>query len=249
MIIIIHLLFLLFFGCQSTSSSKQDKKEKITRNSHSNELQKVAIRPISLPSYPFKEHFSLITKGHFECKGSYLNPPISLEDGSMLFDCNGNKSHSLPIIDNEEWVCPLLLQLMNEIQSHFKRKVIITSGHRCPKHHLYLTKNKDHYSKHQIAAQCTFYVEGYEGNPEAILDFLFNRYKNNFQRFSGPTDVSLQPWTNNEIFIKLYNEKEGRDLDNEHPYPYLSIQVKREPTTNQRITYDNKIAYKSLKLF
>ena len=38
--------------------------------------------------------------------------------------------------------------------------------------------------------------------------------------------LAIEPWQNKEILIKLYQKDEGRDLDNRHPHPYISIQVR-----------------------
>ncbi len=56
-----------------------------------------------------------------------------------------------------------------------------------------------------------------------------------FQRWTrAGSDVAIYPWYNKEIFIKLYQATEGRDLDNSHPYPYIAIQVRWDRDRNQR---------------
>jgi len=255
-------LFLTFcFGC--TPSKKEDHKQffsKLHKTKQTILTKQQDIKPIKIslrqnkrPDYPFKEFFYEITKNHFECKGSYLNPPIKLESGEILFDCSGKKGHSLPFRktsgdDLEEWVAPILISLLNHIQNKTEKKVIITSGHRCPQHHRYVTKNQDLYNKHQIGAKVAFYVKGLEYDPNHILEIIFDFFKNDtFSRYTKETNVETKPWYNSEVYIKLYKSSEGRNVDNQHPYPYISIQVNKDRTTNQRISYDYKTAYKSLK--
>jgi hypothetical protein len=42
---------------------------------------------------------------------------------------------------------------------------------------------------------------------------------------------------NKEILIKFYMPNEGRNADNRHPFPYLSIQVRFDRETNMRVAY------------
>jgi hypothetical protein len=88
-----------------------------------------------------------------------------------------------------------------------------------------------------IGAEVDFYVEGLEKKPQDIVNLIFSFYKETpgyrgkddfeiFQRYDDDKHkTAIYPWFNKEILITLYNENEGRDFDNRHPYPYLSIQV------------------------
>lgn len=230
----------------------------ILRTSDSPSLIPTTLEPESLPTYPWessgKGKISPITKEYFRCRGSDLNPPIPiLKDGKVvenIFDCHGADSHSLPIRHEKEFIYPILIELVNEIQSATGKPVIITSGHRCPSHNRYVdAEAKNQASKHQIGAEVTFYVAGLEHNPEVVLNSIFAFYGSTpryasegkeytqFERYDKETDVSTKPWMNKEILIKLYMPHEGRNTDNRHPFPYLSIQVRFDRETNMRVAY------------
>ena len=92
-----------------------------------------------------------------------------------------------------------------------------------------------------------FYVQGMEQSPLEVIDLIFQFYKeqkgykesSDYQTFERRsvenTNVSTMPWSNKEIYIKLYKESEGRDFDNRHPYPYVSIQVRYDRDTKERV--------------
>ena len=230
----------------------------IFRTSDASPLIPAAIESEPIPSYPWegpkKGKISPITKEYFRCRGSDLNPPIPvLKEGKVvenLFDCRGASSHSLPIRHEKEFIYPILIELLNEIQSATGKPVIITSGHRCPTHNRYVDPEAAAMaSKHQVGAEAAFYVAGLEHNPEVVLNTLFAFYRSTpryasegkeytlFERYDKETDVSTKPWMNKEILIKLYLPHEGRNADNRHPFPYLSIQVRFDRETNMRVAY------------
>lgn len=133
---------------------------------------------------------------------------------------------------------------------------MITCGHRCPKHNSYADPSKENLvSKHQIGAEVDFYVEGMENKPLEVLEHLFTFYKetalyqgkrefDTFHRFKGKgARASTSPWFNKEIFIQLFQPDEERDLDNAHPYPYLSIQVRFDRDTEEQVAYQWKKAH------
>jgi len=214
-----------------------------------------------LPSYPWeaahKENISPITKEYFRCKGFTLNPPLPImKQGQLIeniFDCRG--THSLPIKHNQEHIYPILIKLLNEIQRKTTKPVIITSGHRCPQHNRYVDPSMNNRgSKHQIGAEVAFYVAGLENEPEKILDIIFQFYQSHphytaekssycvFQRYEKTTNVRTAPWFNKEIFVKLFLPDEGRNAENTHPFPYISIQVRFDQDTNMRVIYSEKEA-------
>ena len=193
-----------------------------------------------------------ITKEYFRCKGSSLNPPRqAYEKGEIIrtMDCGGAARHSLPVRNGKEFIYPILIDLMNFIQSKTGKRVVITSGHRCPEHNAY-SDPKGKHSKHQIGAEVSFYVQGLEDRPESIVKLIQTYYTDSpkyqgkkeyleFKRYEKEdSDVTTQPWYNKEIFIKLYKRKEGRDFDNRHPYPYLSIQVRYDSELQEKVIYD-----------
>lgn len=202
-----------------------------------------------------------ITKEFFRCKGSSLNPfRVSQEKEEIVryYDCGGSAKHSLPLRDNKEFIYPILIDLLNYLQAKTQKHVVITSGHRCPEHNSYVdSSSKNRYSKHMIGAEVAFYVQGLEERPEKIIELLKAYYKETpryqsksdyteFVRYEkDDTDVETQPWYNKEIFIKLFQAKEGRNFDNRHPYPYISIQVRYDFDTKERVNYSWDKAYKS----
>lgn len=205
--------------------------------------------------YPWEERWDgalpKITKEYFRCRGSSLNPmrTITNEKGETqrIHDCGGTDKHSLPLRDGKEFVYPILLELLNTIQSKTAKRVVITCGHRCPDHNTYADPSPaSRYSKHMVGAEVSFYVQGLEERPEEIvaliLDFYKNKYKGKkefeFQRYEkGDSDVSTPPWYNKEVFVKLYRKREGRDFDNRHPFPYISIQVRYDMDLNEKVIY------------
>jgi hypothetical protein len=258
----VHTCLLLSLALLLSGCSTKEKKTKKTRRGEyifrkQNEF--FFTPPPSSPTirkkYPWEDRYigelPRITKDFFRCKGNPLNPPIiQIREGKeslKYFDCQGK--HGLPLKDGKEFVYPCLLELLNAIQEKLGKKVIVTSGHRCPKHNLYVDHRPANWSsKHMLGAEVDFYVEGYEKNPLAIVAFIQKYYseaygqdKNytSFQRYEKEgLNVLTPPWYNKEIFIKLYLENEGRNCDNQHPYPYLSIQVRYDSAQDSKVTFD-----------
>ncbi len=206
--------------------------------------------------YPWKSFsgpLSPITKDYFRCRGSSLNPPIPiLQDGKIvnnIFDCGGADSHSLPLRYDNEFIYPILLELLNTLQRTIGKSVIITSGHRCPIHNRYVDSSiKNSLSKHTIGAEVNFYIQGMEREPHLIIACIEEFYKNHPRygndrkdyspliRYEKETDVSTKPWMNKEVFIKYYLPHEGRNGDNRHPFPYFSIQVRFDRERQLKVT-------------
>lgn len=259
------LLFLLFLiGCSSSddnsgnaSGTRYQKGEYLYRH-HNEHL--FAISPPQLASiepYPWEkgkvgEHLK-ITKEFFRCKGSNLNPPHAVQEKKEVvryFDCGGAAKHTLPLRDEKEFIYPILIDLLNYIQAKTQKKVVITSGHRCPEHNAYVDPSPENlYSKHMIGAEVSFYVQGMEELPELIVKCLqayfteTPKYEGKkefieFQRYEkDDVNVSTQPWMNKEIFIKLFKKDEGRNFDNRHPYPYISVQVRYDMDSKEKVIY------------
>lgn len=210
----------------------------------------------TIEPYPWEKdlvgNYPKITKEFFRCKGSSLNPlRIVQKEGDVgrYLDCGGIDKHSLPLEQDKEFIYPILIDLVNYIQVKTGKRVVITSGHRCPEHNTYVDPAPENrYSKHQIGAEVSFYIQGMEGNLETIVqlikDYYLERPEYNglkeyeeFQRYEGDTNVSIKPWMNKEVFIKIFGKKEGRNLDNRHPYAYISIQVRYDRDKGERVTY------------
>lgn len=249
----------------SCSGLEQSEKEKLRRqNLKAEEICRtkdstifVLEEPVSKDkvAYPWEEgaaqNLSKITKEFFGCKGSpHHLPKKGLKEGEMINDCEGSVKHSLPLIDGKENVYPILIELLNYVQKKTQKKVMITSGHRCPIHNLYVDSAKEaRCSKHMIGAEVDFYVKGMEDKPHKVIELIMQfykehpRYKNqkdfeNFTRFEKKTDVMTAPWCNKEVFVKLVKKSEGRNGDNNHDYPYVTIQVRYDRAKQEKVTYD-----------
>lgn len=163
----------------------------------------------------------------------------------------------MPLRAQQEFIYSILIDLLNEIQIKTGRRVVITCGHCCPEHSLYLDASPiNQTSKHLIGAEVDFYVEGLEKEPEKVVEIILAFYREQlkykglkeFQEFKryekGETNVTLLPWYNKEIFVKIFNETEGRDFDNRHPYPYVSIQVRYDWDLKEKVVYSWEKAFR-----
>lgn len=266
------LIPLLMAGCSGLEQSEHErirranaKGEYIYRN-HDEFLY-----PIQTPRHRVRElypwesalvgRYPKITKEFFRCKGSALHPPhADHRDPTRpinYFDCGGNQKHSLPLRHDKEFVYPILIDLLNYVQGKTGRRVVISCGHRCPIHNRYADSDPfNETSKHMIGAEVDFYVEGLEQRPEEVIVLLHQFYRETapykgkqefevFQRFDkSKTNVSIPPWYNQEIFIKLFKPNEGRDGDNRHPYPYICLQVRYDRDTHEKVIYQWEKAFK-----
>lgn len=232
-VFLMRLLFFLIF-LSSCQSELPHRKEKIYRKKNTYFYEPASPTPKNLFIYPWQEKttggYPRITKDFFRCKGSCLNQNIEIKNKdavSYISDCSGN--HSLPLKEGEEFVYPQLISILNYLQQTLEKKVIITTGHRCVKHNRYAdSRIYNCSSKHMIGAEVDFYVQGLEEEPLKVIETILKYYPNEqFTRQTKTTlDVRTEPWLNKEIFIKLYEKEEGRDIDNLHPYPYISIQLR-----------------------
>ena len=261
------LILAILWTLSGCSGLENSEKEKVRRRNCKGEYiyrsHNEYYYPISVPAhtprapYPWESESNLprITKEFFRCKGNPLNSPIvdatDPEHPTPYTDCDGCSRHGLPVIHGKEGIYPILLDLLNYLQKKTGKRVVVTCGHRCPAHNAYSdTAKENKTSKHQIGAEVDFYVQGMEDRPLEIIGLLMQYYQEtqfykgqkefiNFQRYEkDDTRVSTQPWMNKEIFIKLHQKTEGRDADNRHPYPYISIQVRYDRDRRERVLYD-----------
>lgn len=255
-----YLLFLLLLltGCaakdeEAETLRKLNQKGEFIYRKH-DEFLFVASLPTSVPQepYPWEKglvgNFPKITKEFFRCKGSNLNPVHIVqqkEEIARFYDCGGSEKHSLPLRDNKEFIYPILIDLLNYIQAKTNKRVVITSGYRCPEHNTYVDSTPENqFSKHQIGAEVSFYVQGLEDRPHTIVNLIKTFYadhpKKDFQEFKTydkPANTSTPPIMNKEIFIKIFKKSEGRNFDNRHPYPYISLQVRFDRDRNEKVIY------------
>lgn len=255
------LLWLLFIATSCRSDvDKTASGEYIVRHHDEYSLHLDPIKPKEAPNYPWQKEGVTkgITKEYFRCKGYSLNPPhVVMKDGKELtryYDCSGADKHSLPLRDGKEFVYPILIELLNHIQNSSKKSVIITSGHRCMAHQAFIDPSpKASNSKHMICAEVDFYVQGLEDHPQKVVQLIVDFYKGapkeyeTFQRFDKPTDVSTAPWMNKEVFVKLHKSTEGRNHDNHHTYPYITIQVRFDREKNEKVVFSPELAQKLLR--
>lgn len=262
---LILILFLLLVSCDSEPQSTRVspiKGEYIYRYRNDNEFQIDPMARVRKPTYPWADgregNIPRITKDFFRCKGCILNPVHIVakeKEAVRYYDCGGSQKHSLPLRDNKEFVYPILIDILNYIQEMTGKKVVITCGHCCPEHNLYLDPSiANQASKHMLAAEVDFYVQGLEQHPDKVIEIILGYYSDK-SKYKGLKDyqflrydkddkmnVSTKPWYNKEIFIKLYKKNEGRDLDNRHNYPYICIQVRYDEELKQRVNYNWKQA-------
>jgi hypothetical protein len=256
-------LYLFFFslflwGCSGLERSEYEEIRR--KNCTAEYIYRKAdqvLFPLAIPAstpremYPWEEVSSQvpkISKEHFRCRGSSAHPPKGTNE-KRVTDCEGK--HGLPMVHGREGVYPVLVDLLNYIQKKTKRKVVITSGHRCLVHNTYADSSRDSMaSKHMIGAEVDFYVQGMENEPMKVIEKIFQFYKENpgyrskkeyetFARYSKKISVSTTPWYNKEIFVKLCRKNEGRNFDNRHPYPYINIQVRYDRDLQEIVNFSS----------
>ncbi|MEZ5315115.1 MAG: hypothetical protein R3E91_02750 [Chlamydiales bacterium] len=261
------VLFLLLFLANCTNQEKKIRQQNLrgeflTR--HHNEYFFIPYppQPLTRERYPWENKsiggFPRITKEFFSCKGNPLNPVVvkKREGKDPLYyrDCKGGKRHGLPLKKGQEFIYPCLIKLLNYIQEKTEKRVVITTGHRCPTHNIYCDQSSYNWdSKHMIGAEVDFYVEGMEENAQKVIALIMRYYqekdpKEEFARYScEKLNVSTPSWYNKEIFIKYYLAHEGRDFDNQHPYPYISIQMRYYEEDHTRVTFSQEQAENYLR--
>lgn len=268
---IIFILILTTSACSSLEESPEERMSRVNQKGeyiyrHHDEFlftTKPPEKKVPEP-YPWEignsGKYPKITKEFFRCKGSTLNPVHVVQnkgkEPERYYDCGGSQKHSLPLRDGKEFIYPILIDLMNHIQVKTGKRVVITTGHRCTEHNSYADASAENrLSKHMIGAEAAFYVQGMENNPEAIVKLIMDYYKENpkyggqkdcqeFARYEKDnTNVKMQPWFNKEVFIKIFGKKEGRNFDNRHPYPYISIQVRYDSDLKEKVNYSWEKAF------
>lgn len=199
-----------FLGCLllSCSGFRESEEQRLRRRNRvrepltsTNSDQKFAIHtPIycQREKYPWEERYigayPRITKEFFRCRGNPTHPIRALpqEKGQpqKFADCEGGDKHGLPIIAGQEVVYPVLLELLNYVQEKTSKRVVVTSGHRCPIHNAYIDGSAPNQSsKHQVGAEVDFYVEEMENQPEAIVGLVKQYYKEH------PSFAGKKPYT------------------------------------------------------
>ena len=255
----LFIIILMSIGCSRMDQSENErvrkcneKKETIYRLEHERIFSEVESREKKREKYPWEELYmgmhSKINKEYFRCKGSDINPPIRGEGGKEeIIDCGGLDKHGLPFQENQEFIYPILIDLVNYIQEKSEGTVVITTGHRCPVHNRYAEQAKImQSSKHQLGAEVDFYVEGFEEKPLEVIKWIMDYYQagqsaeyNRFIRCQkNPEGLKHPGWYNKEILLRIHEKTEGRDYDNRHPYPYITIEVRFDKQKNEAVNFD-----------
>ena len=236
--LIASFLLLLLLSCSGLEQSESKRRcqanlvvEPIRRRSSDDLFSLKDPEDSELPTYPWHKRYTkkrlCINQEFFRCKGDPLNPPLSITSqttGQITYqiDCEGVERHSLPIQNGKEFIYPILIDLLNQVQEKTEKRVIITSGHRCRAHNSYVDPSpKNRSSKHLMGAEVDFYVEGMEWRPLEIITL--------FQTICAENPLvkqGLNRWSNRDLIITCKKEDEGRNGDNRHPYPYLSIELR-----------------------
>lgn len=255
-------------GCSSSSNSAPSsvpRGEYLYRHYNEELFPVEPIAAVKREAYPWEEdkgcEHPKITKEFFRCKGSGTNPAKIVQRGAEVvhyYDCGGSQRHSLPLRDQKEFVYPILVDLLNELQLKTGKRVVITCGHCCPDHNMYLDPSPSNQaSKHLIGAEVDFYIQGMEFEPEKVVELIMRYYREQpkykglgeyveFKRYEeGKTNVSIAPWYNKEVFVKLVKKVEGRDFDNRHPYAYVTIQVRYDWDMQERVSYSWDKAFRN----
>lgn len=262
----ISLCAALWWGKSSQREDPFSRKQRVLEHISRTSSETLAVNaPLvqSRPTYPWSKKtsdFPVITKEYFRCRGSVLHPPHISQNQSgkttRVYDCGGMEKHSLPLKEGKEFVFPVLTDLLNFIQERLGKRVVITSGHRCPEHNLYVDASAENQtSKHLLGAEVSFYVQDLEKNPEKVIEEIFHYYQEHptyagmseygtFSRYRK-SNLLTSPWMNKEILIKLFQPHEGRNLDNRHPYSYISIQVRHDKEENKKVDYTWNLAHRN----
>jgi hypothetical protein len=247
--IFIVFLALVLCGCSGMEKSEQEKIKKM--HALSEPILRYAgeqFHAINFPEKKVRERYSWentlahqfpkITKEAFRCKGSGNPKPKILRENVAIFDCQGADKHSLPLNDDKEMIYPALLEILNYLQDHLRKKVVVTSGHRCYAHQTYLLgTSSGALTKYLIGAQVDFLIDGIQASSEKIIACLSAYYQ---ELFPDQKEYQLEKsvagvWQNKEISLKLFAKHEGRNEDNAHEYPYLSIELKHDRLLDKKI--------------
>lgn len=263
------LIVLTVFGCSSIEQTQNAKvkqsnecKELIHRKAADVQYPRLELVLQTREPYPWETGYMgvhpKITKEMFRCRGDSKHLARAKEEArtQLIHDCGGGLKHSLPVREGKEFIYPILIDLLNYVQLKTSCLVIVTCGHRCPTHNSYADSSIYNLSsKHMIGAEVDFYVVGMENKPEEVISILMGYYKEKetykglkeYEQFSKldhvKVNVETTPWYNKEILIKLYKKEEGRDFDNKHPYPYISLQVRFDRGKNEKVIYSWEKAF------
>ncbi len=232
-LLLFFFVLLVGYGFYRKNTATPLKAEWITRHSHDLSYPIPPLTARTAPTYAWDiQGPTPITKEFFRCRGHSLHPPKYFTNSKgtkiRLDDCIGSSEHSLPIRDGKEFIYPCLIDLLNEVQQKSGKQVIITSGHRCMKHHKYVKLPSDSLaSRKVIGAEVNFYVKGLESRPKEVAELIIDSYRDD-PAFKPPTldpNSNGKEWKNKEIHLKVIEKGGERDAENPMPHPYLVLRV------------------------
>lgn len=239
-------VLLLLTGCVSVEDTQMEKfyakneiREKIYRFEEEIEYPLLPPQKKEKEKYPWEKEAQVkldpVAVSDFICKGSKKHPNRIIVRASQeelsYEDCGGKEEHGTPTI------YPILPRLLNRVQELTGRRVVITSGFRCPKHEQYLHPGEVAPSSlYTHGAACDFYVEGLQNSPQIVIKIIQDFYKQDpatshdpsftvFHRLPLDTSHAVTPWINREICLIINTDQEGRNPDNAHDFPYISLLV------------------------
>jgi len=224
-------------GSQEELKAENEHEEVIYRLRDEHYAPPFTFKKQERDPYPWERdwvgHLPRITKEHFRCKGKKTNPPLKIQDRSdnvvYVADCGGIDGHSLPATQNQETISQTLIDILNEVQKETKARVVVTCGHRCPDHNRYARGTAT--SKHLVGAEVDFYVEDVPA--KNAVEIVQNVYED-----SKPLkQVSERVWVNREIKVTLVPKNEGRDIDNDHPYEYVCVELLFDKHLGKTVNY------------
>lgn len=260
-VILLRMIPIAFFALVSLLASCSDTKshvekrrmknnqteEKIYRHSTEYYYKKEPFTLVKKDPYPWENEspFPKITINSLRCRGDRSHPILKHLQGEFE-DCNGMYEHGLPYVDHEEFVYPVLLTLLNKVQNVFNKQVVVVSGHRCPKHHLYITLGSSKLSKYMIGARVDFTVIGMEDQGELIIEKIKEFYSEDEEKFchfkKEVDSTGTVIWSNQEIRLFITKEGEHNVIDKKK-HPVVTIDVCFDRKKNEPVYLDWNQAY------
>ena len=171
-------LLILTTGCQEPPSEKKHSfetylsEDEITTPIKKKKTGKATNRP-SYPWDPMLSNTPRINKYHFCCRGS-IEHPVYQTDKGWFSDCAGGQVHSLPLREDEEWISPVLIVLLNDLQDYFQTTAQVQCGHCCPIHYRYrIEKGERAVRRHMIGAAVDFTLK--HKSVDDVIPYLIER--------------------------------------------------------------------------
>lgn len=180
-----------------------------------------------------RSHTTRINKYHFCCGGS-IEHPIYETDKGWFSDCSGGQVHSLPLKDNEEWISPILITLLNDLQDHFETAAVVLCGHCCPIHYRYrIEKGQRAVRRHMMGAAVDFKLK--KKPAQQTIDYLVERANWYSADPLSPIDPtyshSTKAWKNRHFKIHLLENYESDQT------AAIRIEVFHDPIIDETIRF------------